>query len=173
MNQKFDLFAGLAALGSKNNKWFESLSLEGQKAAAPFVMARWMTGTSDPEQIVRINRYVNPYLFSGTADKAALFKLLAATATGRTKRYQWIKAPGAKSKTHVLEVIKRYYDCSTREASTYEIAAADILEMAEELGLDKEELLKVKKELDDGSGSAASSGTKPAKAPRGRAAARK
>jgi hypothetical protein len=173
MNQKFDLFAGLAALGAKDSEWFDSLSPEGQKAAAPFVMARWMTGTADAAQIVRINTFVNPYLFAGTADKGALFKLLAASATGKTKRYQWIKGPGAKSKTHVLEVIKQYYECSTREAALYEIAAADLLEMAEELGWDKEELTKLKKELDDGSGSTTRSSTKPAKTARGRAGARK
>lgn len=159
----FDLFAGLAALGSKNREWYDSLSPEGQKAAAPFVMMRWMTGTSDEAQIVRLNTCVNPYIFSGTADKSALFKLLAAAATGRSKRFSWIKGPGTKKKNSSLEVIKAYYDCSTREAETYNIASEDLIQMAEELGLDKEEIVKLKKEFDDGSGTAQSKSAKPKK----------
>lgn len=166
----FDLFQGLSALGGKDLNWFASLSEAGQKAASPFVMARWMTGTSDQSQIIRLNTCVNPYMFGGLADKASLFQLMAAAATGKTKRYQWIKGPGAKTKKHSIEVIKGYYECSTREAVTYKIASEDLIEMAEELGLDKDEITKLKKELDDGSGTTASKSTKPAKPVRGRRA---
>ena len=164
----FNLFDGLAALGRKDRLWFETLSLEGQKAAAPFVMMRWMTGTSDAAQIVRINTVVNQYVFAGTADKSELFKLLATAATGKNFRYSWLKGPGAKAKRHSLECIKQYYECSTREAVTYKVAPEDLLEMAEELGLDKEQIAALKKEQDDGSGSATSKGSKPAKRPRGK-----
>ena len=159
----FDLFAGLAALGRKDRQWFETLSPEGQKAAAPFVMMRWMTGTSDPAQIVRINTFVNRFVFAGTTSKAELFKSLAAAATGKNFRYSWLKGPGAKAKKLSLECIKQYYECSTREAVTYKVAPEDLISMAEELGWDKEELTKLKKELDDGSGITTTKSTKPAK----------
>jgi len=164
----FDLFQGLAALGGKNREWFDSLSIEGQKAAAPFVMMRWMAGTSDEAQIVRLNTCVNPYIFSGTADKSALFKLLAAAATGRSKRFSWVKGPGTKAKKHSIEVIKAYYECSTREAITYKVSSEDLIEMSEELGHDKDEIMKLKKELDDGSGRAESKVTKSTKPARAR-----
>lgn len=145
----FDLFQGLASLSAGNKEYYNDLSEAGKKGVAPFVMARWMTGTSDQAQLIRLNTVVNPYLFSGTADKSALMKLLAVAATGSTKRYQWLKAPGAKSKKMSLEIIKAYYECSTREAVTYKVSNEDLLEMAEELGLEKEDISKLKKELDD------------------------
>ncbi len=159
----FDLFAGLSALGRKDLNWFEGLSAEGQKAAAPFVMMRWMSGTSDLAQIIRLNTVANPYMFAGSADKSALFKLLAVAATGKSSRFSWIKGPGSKAKKLSIEAIVQYYDCSPREAATYTVAAEDLIEMVEELGWDKEEIAKLKKEQDDGSGAVASKVTKPKK----------
>lgn len=152
----FDLFEGLAKLSSRDLQWYDRLSDEDKKAASPFVIARWMTGTSDQAQLVRINTFVNPYGFSLGQEKPLLFKLLAAAATGKSKRYKWMKAPGAKSATKLrLEVIKQYYEASTREALSYAntIEPEDILTMAEELGWEQDELKKLKKEVDDGSGS--------------------
>ena len=169
-DKAFDLFQGLASLGSKDRSWFASLSEAGQKAASPFVMARWMTGTSDRAQIIRLNTCVNPYMFGGLADKASLFQLMAAAATGNSKRYQWIKGPGAKTKKHALSVIQQFYECSLREASGYKVDSESLIEMAEELGWDKDEILKLKKELDDGSGSTTQASAKPSKPARGRRA---
>jgi hypothetical protein len=166
----FDLFAGLSALGGKDREWFDGLSEAGQKAAAPFVMMRWMSGTSDQAQIIRLNTCVNRYVFAGTADKEALFQLLAAAATGKNRRYSWLKGPSAKTKRLSLEVVKQYYELSTREASSYKVPPEDLIEMAEDLGWDKDEVSKLKKELDDGSGSTEGKGVKPSKPARGRRA---
>lgn len=159
----FDLFEGLSALSARDKGWFDSLSPEGQKAAAPIVIARWMTGTSDPAQLIRLNTFVNPYLVGGCADKSALFKLLAIAATGKTRRYNWIKAPGTKAKKHSIEVIKEYYECSTREAVTYVVSSDDLVEMAEALGWDKDEITKLKKETEDGTRESPKAGAKPKK----------
>lgn len=151
----FDLFQGLSDLSKRDLRWYQNLSEEDQKSASPFVIARWMTGTSDQAQLVRLNTFVNPYMFSLGTEKGLLFSLLAAAATGKSKRYNWIKAPGAKTATKLrLEVIKQHYDISTREALGYVdlIEAEDIMAMAEECGWDKEELAKLKKEVGDGSG---------------------
>jgi hypothetical protein len=152
----FDLFEGLSKLSSRDLQWYDKLSPEDKKAASPFVIARWMTGTSDQAQLIRINTFVNPYGFSLGQEKPLLFKLLAAAATGKSKRYKWLKSPGAKTATKLrLEVIKQFYEVSTREAATYSanIEAADIIEMAEDLGWETDDLKKLKKEVDDGSGS--------------------
>jgi hypothetical protein len=143
----FDLFSGLSSLSGGNKSWYNDLTPEGQKAASPFVMARWMTGTSDAAQIVRINTFVNPYLFSGTADKNMLFGLLAVSATGKSKRYNWIKAPGSKTKSLSSTVISEFYNCSIREAKMYSVQNDDVIEMAEELGWDVEDIKKLKKEI--------------------------
>lgn len=146
----FDLFEGLSKLSSRDLQWYDKLPDEDKKAASPFVMGRWMTGTSDQAQLVRINTFVNPYSFSLGQEKSLLFKLLAAAATGKTRRYKWLKAPGAKAATKLrIEVIKQYYEASTREAASYAeaISSEDILTMAEELGWEQQKIKDLQKEL--------------------------
>lgn len=162
----FDLFTGLAQISKKNYNWYSSLSEAGKKSASPFVMARWMTGTSDAAQLVRINTFVNPYMFQLGQEKDLLFKLLSAAATGRNVRYNWIKSPGAKSGVKLkIEAIKEYYDVSTREANMYlkNISEDDILSMVDELGWEKADITALKKEFSDGSGTTKTDGTKPKK----------
>lgn len=157
----FDLFDALARISSGDQQWFDRLSDEDKKAASPFVIARWLTGTSDQAQLIRLNTFVNPYVFSLGQDKALLFKLMAAACTGKTKRYQWIKGPPAtKATKRSTEVVMQYYDMTSREAGLVvgNVSGADLLEMAEELGWDKEELTKLKKEVDE-PGSAEKSGS--------------
>lgn len=151
-----DLFASLASLSEGDLQWYDNLSDEDKKAAAPFVLARWMTGTSDRAQLVRLNTFVNPYIFSLGSEKALLFKLLAAASTGNTRRYNWIKAPGGKKALKKkVEVIQQFYDISTREATLYVPLVSDeeYLEMGESLGWDADELKKLKAEfVKDGPG---------------------
>lgn len=150
----FDLFAGLSSLSKGNMNWYKSLSPEAQKQAHPYVIARWMVGTSDVAQLIRINTFVNPYLFTLPEEKDLLFKLLAASATGNTYRYKWMKPPGSSTAKISAEVVSRYYDVTLREGELYLFNhdSADVMEMAEALGYDKDELTKLKKELGDGSG---------------------
>lgn len=160
----FDLFEALAKLSSGDLQWYDRLSPEDKKAASPFVLGRWLTGTSDTAQLIRLNTFVNPYVFSLGQEKALLFKLMAAACTGKSKRYNWLKAPGAKTAPKLkLLAIEQYYDVTSREARLYEssVPAGDVINMAEELGWDSEELKKLKKEVGDGPGSAEkSSGSK-------------
>ena len=149
----FDLFDGLSSLGRRNMGWYDSLTAEGKKAAAPLILMRWMAGTSDAAQLLRINTFVNPYVFSLGAEKPLLVKALAAAATGKNQRYWWLRGPSAKAQRLKLEVIKQYFECSTREAVTYTVAGADVVAMAEELGWSDDELKKLKSEVGDGSGS--------------------
>jgi hypothetical protein len=150
----FDLFHGLGQLSKGYQQWYDRLTPEDQKTASPFVIGRWMVGTTDRAQLIRLNTVFNPYLFSLGQEKSLLFKLLAAGATGNSLRYQWMKAPPlSKTVKLKLEVIKQYYDVSSREAGLFaaNISNDDVLEMAEELGYEKDEMSKLKKEVGDGS----------------------
>lgn len=165
----FDLFAGLADLSKKNEQglsnteWFDRLSAAAQKAAAPLVMMRWLSGTSDPAQIIRLNTVPNRFVFAGTADKSAVFKLLAIGTSGKSSRYSWIKGPASKVKTLSLAVISQYYEISIREASTYDIDAEDLLLMAEDLGWDADDIKKLSKEVQNGSSNTEKTSSKPTK----------
>jgi hypothetical protein len=142
-----DLFPSLTKLGKRDFNWYSALSEEDKKTVHPFVLARWLVGTSDEAQLVRYNEFVNPYLFPLGAEKELLFKLCAAASTGRNTRYQWIKQPSGKKAPKIkVEVIEQFYDISTREALLYIpiIQDVDLLEMAEQLGWENDQLKKLK-----------------------------
>jgi hypothetical protein len=144
----FDLFEGLSRLGKRDLSWYDSLTPDGKKAASPLVIMRWMTGTSDQAQLVRLNTFVNPYIFALGAEKPLLFKLLAAAATGKSSRYYWLKGPSTRPAEKLsIEVIKQYYGVSGREAQGYKVNGESMLEMAQELGWDDEQLKKLKDEI--------------------------
>ena len=162
----FDLFAFLGQLNKRNLQAYDQLTDEGKKAAHPLVIMRWLTGTSDQAQIVRINTFANRYVFSLGAEKPLLFKLLAASCTGRS-RASWIKGPGGSSTRLAIEAIKARYSCSSREADTYLglLTPSDVLQYAEAAGWDKDQLKKLQTELgkEDGSGSTTKSSRKSKK----------
>lgn len=163
----FDLFAFLGQLNKRNLEAYDQLTDEGKKAAHPLVIMRWLSGTSDQAQIIRLNEFANRYVFSLGNEKPLLFKLLAASCTGKTNRTQWIKGPGGSSTRLSLEAIKAKYGCSTREAEHYIrlLDAADILQYAEEAGFDKDQMKKLQAELgkEDGPGTTAKRSSKPKK----------
>jgi len=163
--RQLDLWSFLAQLSKRDLTAYDRLTDEQKKEAAPFVIMRWLTGTADAAQIVRLNTFVNPYAFSLGQEKGLLFKLLAASCTGKGGRYSWLKAPGAKVARLRLDVIKEYYGVSTKEAATYTTIGDDtIVEMAEELGWDDEQLRKLKAEVGkDGPGRAEKAGSKSPK----------
>ena len=163
----FDLFALLGQLNKRNLQAYDQLTDEGKKAAHPLVIMRWLSGTSDPAQIIRINEFANKYVFSLGTEKPLLFKLLAASCTGRSSRSQWIKGPGSGSTKLTVEAIKARYNCSSREAEMYlgSLDASDVLQCAEDAGWDKDQLKKLQTELgkEEGSGSATKGSRKPKK----------
>lgn len=177
-NPFFDDVAGPASALSKPGAltWFDGLTEDRQKKLSVFMIARMMAGTNDPVHILRMNRVFNPYHFGDamagvlTPRKSDHMKLLAVAAGGRKVPYTWLKGPGSKAKKLAIECTMAYYDCSMREAQTYRIDTDSLIEMAEELGWDKEEITKLKKELDDGSGVTAKASSKPAKPARGKRA---
>lgn len=163
----FDLFAFLGQLNKRNLQAYDQLTDDGKKAAHPLVIMRWLSGTSDPAQIIRLNEFSNKYVFSLGTEKPLLFKLLAASCTGRSSRAQWIKGPGSTSTRLAVEAIKARFGCSSREAEQHLrfLEPADVLEFAEQAGWEKDQVKKLQTELgkDDGSGSTAKSGRKSKK----------
>lgn len=145
----FDLFKALDSISEGDFKWYDKLSEEGKKAASPLVLMRWLCGTSDPAQIIRINTFANPYIFQLGADKSLLFKLLSASTTRSRKRYFWLKSPQGKSKTISTQLLSEYFGCSSREAEYYSsVSTSDLISMAEELGWDQFQIKKLQAEIE-------------------------
>jgi hypothetical protein len=142
------LFSFLAKLNAGDLGAYESLSETDKKAMHPLVIMRWMSGTQDPLQILKLNTRVNPFVFNQSFSKEVLFKLIASCGTGR-KRVQWIKGPTNKHQNLATTVLAETYGCSPREAVEYLqfLADSDLMDMAAELGWSKEELKKLSQEL--------------------------
>lgn len=146
MAEKLDIFTVLKNLNNKNIKYYDTLSPDLQKAAAPLVIMRWLSGTSDREQILRINEMVNPYMFS--LNPRMLFKLMAISATGRVSSCSWV---GGKKTTNsnVITLLSKYFECSKMEAKGYlSIYTNDeLLVFAEEMGYTEKQSKELMQEL--------------------------
>lgn len=148
-DRALDLFKFLGALNKRDLQAYTKLTDEAKKEASALVIQRWLSGTSDPAQIIRLNEVANPYIFALGSEKELLFKLLAAACTGRVNRTSWIKGPGSSTKRLSLVAIEEYYQCSQREAEEYlpRLDASDILRFAEDAGWDKDQIKKLTAEL--------------------------
>jgi hypothetical protein len=148
---KLDIFSILNKLNSGNKQIWENLSDEEKKGFSAFIITRWMSGTSDALTILLLNEFVNPYIFTLDKHPELLAKLLACCGNGQSnRRFNWIK-DSIKEKTHSLSIslIKEYFSYSTKEAKDCIklLSKDDLLEMAESLGWQNDDIKKLKKEL--------------------------
>jgi len=148
---KVDIFKVFASINNKDQEFYTSLSEEEQKALAPLVLMRWMSGTSSKLQIMMLNEFANRYVFSLADHKKLLMDMLLVCSPGSQKRYSWIKAKGkSTSKTPLLtELIKDTYNYSTMKAIDALPLLDDetLIEMATDLGRQTQEIKDIKKEL--------------------------
>ncbi len=148
VSKKLDVFEVLTAIESKNIKFFDSLSHEQQKAFAPIVVQRWLTGNEDALQVYQVNNSINKYVFVLHKEPKLLYQLMVASASGKKHRNQWITKKTIKNNI-VTKLVSSWLQCSMKEASTVQdqYTVDDVLEIADNLGWNKEELTKLKKAL--------------------------
>jgi len=117
------------------------------KEFSPFMINKWMAATTNPKRVLLVNEILNSMIFELHREKKLLYYLACASSTG-PERYSWVKRP-KNTPDPVVEVVSDYYGMTHREAkmSLKLIDRDDILEMAEELGLDNKEIKKIKKHL--------------------------
>lgn len=145
-----DIFYVLDRVNAKDYGAYANWSEEEQKAFQPFVAMKWMLGTDNKKVVVRLNTRANPYVFTLGAHKELLYKLLCAVGTGKTVRYSWIKtATKAPTANATLGVIQEYYQFSLRHAKDALplLSKDEVLEMAQWLGRETDELTKIKNEF--------------------------
>ena len=147
---KLDIFRVLGAANKKASNFLSKLDDEETKALQPFLVMRWMTGTSDASQVFLTNEFVNPYVFALSNHKELLWQLITVANSGTNKKYTWIKQPGRSttSKPISVDVIKRTYKYSTSDAmdAISLLDVDDVLELATELGVQPDDISKIVKE---------------------------
>lgn len=149
--RKVDIFKVLGNINSKDREYFSELTEDQQKSLHPFVLMRWMSGVKDPLQIMLLNEFVNPYVFSLANHKRLMMDLLTACSPGKFRRYNWMKSNKQKTSNTPLSlaIVKEMFTYSTREAlrSIHLIDNDTIMMYAIELGRQADEIRDLKKEL--------------------------
>lgn len=146
---KLDIFDLLAKLSSsKSGDIYSKLSDEERKGFAPLVVMRWLSGTSDEQQIMLLNEFANPVIFPLGKHPHLLMQVLHACSTKVGKRYQWIGIKSKKKNVEAVKVISEFFGMSLKEARNVSPfpPAEEILSMAEAIGWQKEDIAKLQKE---------------------------
>ena len=146
---KLDIFKLLSKIDSSKKDIYLELTDEEKKCFFTLVVMRWNSGTNDEQQIQLINTFVNPYVFNLANHPHLLMQLLQVSSTKERKKYQWLAIKSNDKSVLTNKVIKEHFDISDRELKLMAVkpTPSEILLMAEELGWQKEEISKLKKEL--------------------------
>lgn len=151
MTYKLDIFNILDRVSRKDSTFLSTLSEEEVKALQPFLIQRWLSGTSDARQIYFLNEVVNSYIFTLPKHKELLWQLMTICTTGKATRYTWNKLPGSTttSKPIATRTVSEYFNYSKRDAvsALQLLSMEDVLQYAVELGTQKDDLAKIKKEM--------------------------
>ena len=152
MATKINIFDVLHRVNTKDANYYAECSAEEQKQIQPFVLMRWMSGTSNPQQIILLNEFANPFVFSLYKHKELQWMLLTACAPGKFKKYNWIKAPtqATSKKPLSAKVLKETYNYSETQANqTMHLTTGEhLIELATALGWQDADLAKLGKEWD-------------------------
>lgn len=151
-NYKLDIFELLNKLNSaKSGDIYAQLSEDERKGFAPLVVMRWMSGTSDERQIMLLNEFVNPAVFSLGKHPHLLMQLLQVASSKTPKRYNWLSVKSKKKNVEAMKVVAEFFDMSSREVRLLDPFPSDeeVLGMADALGWQKDDIKKLEKELKD------------------------
>jgi len=147
---KVDIFKLLDRLSFGDKEAWASYSEEEQKSISPLIIMRWLSCTTSPGQIRRLNYFVNHLVFPFSKHPELLMKIMACCTDKHKTNYSWLgqkKSGGSKKLS--LQVVQAYYNYSSREAVQCLplLMKEDFIEMAERLGWEKAEIAKLRKEL--------------------------
>lgn len=144
-----DIFWLLGQLDRKNFNLWSELTEEQRKEVSPYVILRWLMGTDEPEQLIKLAELANSSLFDLADKKELMLMVLAASTVGGPKRYSWVTPKGAAKSGRAVQLIAQTYRMPLKHATDVRplFAAADIVALAEAQGWQKDELKDLQKEL--------------------------
>lgn len=151
--RKLDIFRVLKQADLKDIGFFEKLTDEEKKAFQPFLVVRWLSGTYSARQIYFLNELVNSLVFSLPNHKQLLWQLITICTSGKTQRYVWNKLPSKTSAARPVstQIVAKHFGYSTRHANEALecMSGNDVLDLAEHLGVQSDDLAKIRKEYKD------------------------
>jgi hypothetical protein len=90
-------------------------------------------------------------MFSLGTHKGLLYKLMTVCGSGKTQRYKWnsVTSKKATNTPYLVSMVKDYYGYNTMNAidALKILSKADLLNIAEHLGRQKDEIVKINNEL--------------------------
>lgn len=150
-NYKYNIFDILAKINGKKYNYYQEATKEEQKAIAPLVLQRWLSGASEEKerQIVFLNEFVNPYVFNLYTHPDLLWKLMCVSTSGKRIRNSYPQNSKKQSSSLKIKVIKEYfkYSQSKAEGVLKFLSPEDIIKCAHDLGYESSDITKLKKEL--------------------------
>lgn len=156
---KLDLFGKLLpALDKRDFKLYKNLSEEEKKGFADIVALRAMSGTKGMdrdmcEYLIKAANGANKHLWNPALSNHPELKYLtlAAIGIGYRVKHEFIKAPlGKKRNMKVFQVLRNFYPTASMDELQLFLDMNDIdalIEIAEMLGMQKEEIKEYKKEV--------------------------
>ena len=134
----FDMMDVLRHINFKDNAYYENMEpADSAKIPLP-VVARWLSGTNRPSQLLLTNEYINRYVMSLYKHPVLIWKLMTAVAPGSAMNHGWRKKLSSQDGTSnaALAVVQRYYKCSSREAQLLlpMLTPEQLVDLAEQLG---------------------------------------
>jgi hypothetical protein len=149
-SKKLDIFELLGHVDAKDVQFYASLDEEAKKGFVPLVAMQW-AASKGGDQLLLLNDLMNTTMFkTGYKYPALMYKLMVAASDGKKGNYSWVGVKKKdKSLPNITQLIMEYHSCSERDARFYipRFEDADILEMADDLAYDKEQIKKIKAEL--------------------------
>lgn len=134
----------------KDRGFLDSLSTREATSVAPVVLQRWLTGTHNPIDVMLVNEYVNPYVFTLASHKKLLWLLLTTCGNKSTPKRQWL-APAKRQiiKPLTVQVLVSTLSCSESDAVSYlpMVEKEQILDAAATLGWQADQIKKLDQEL--------------------------
>jgi hypothetical protein len=148
---KLDIFGLLSKINDpKTGDIYSTLTDDEKKGFAPLVVMRWLSGVSDQRQIVALNIFANRFIFPLAKHPHLLMRLLQVCSSKTYGRCSWIAIKGGTKKNNLRkQVIMDYFGYSINEFRSLMFfpTDVDVLQMAEELGWQNDELSQLKKEI--------------------------
>lgn len=140
------VFGALSKLSSHDLQWVKENW--NDKALAPYVLQRWLSGTTSARQIVVLNEIANRHVFGLSQHKELVLQLFAVSTDGQQYRYKWNR-PAPQKFPNTVALITKAIGCSRQEALEHMtvLSDSDIMDMTMILGVQDDDVKKIRKEL--------------------------